>query len=94
MAVNWNPGTLGRLTVSAAASALIREDCDGTATICVSDPTQIATSIELIRNRRVRSIISKSSTVTGATTGSALKLTIPDLGGTAGATQKIKVRLG
>ncbi|MDG4856927.1 polysaccharide lyase 8 family protein [Streptomyces sp. T-3] len=94
-AVNfWNPGTLDRLTVSAPASVLIREHRDGTATICISDPTQLATSIELIWNRRVRGIISKPSTVTGATTGSTLKLSITGLAGTAGATQKVKVRLG
>ncbi|MER7170199.1 polysaccharide lyase 8 family protein [Streptomyces mesophilus] len=94
-AVNfWNPGTLGKLTVDIPASVLIREHRDGTATLCVSDPTQLATSLELTWNRPVRSVISKPSTVTGATTGSTLKLTLTGLGGTAGATQKIKVRLG
>ncbi|WP_432164692.1 polysaccharide lyase 8 family protein [Streptomyces sp. bgisy031] len=93
-AVNfWSAGTVGKVHASAPACVLIREDRHGTATICVSDPARQATSLELTWNRRVSSVLSKPSSVTGATTGSSLKLTFGDLSGLAGATQKIKVKL-
>ncbi|MEU8570878.1 polysaccharide lyase 8 family protein [Streptomyces pathocidini] len=93
-AVNfWTPGRLGNLTVGAPASVLVREHRDGTATICVSDPTQLGTSLELLWDRPVRKVLTKPGTVTDATTGHALRLTL-DMTGAAGASQKITVRLG
>ncbi|MEU8569779.1 polysaccharide lyase 8 family protein [Streptomyces pathocidini] len=94
-AVNfWFGGTVGALTASAPACVMIREKTDGTAVICVSDPMLMQTSLTLTWNRAVSSVTSKPATVTGATTGSSLTLTFGDLSGTAGATQKITVKLG
>lgn len=73
---------------------MISERSDGTAVICVSDPMRMQTILTLTWNRAVSAVISKPSTVTSATTGSALRLTFGDLSTTMGATQKITVRLG
>jgi hyaluronate lyase len=94
-AVNfWFGGTVGSLTASAPACVMIREKPDGTAVICVCDPMRMRTSLTLTWNRAVAAVTSKPPTVTGATTGSSLRLTFGDLSGTAGATQRITVRLG
>ncbi|MGW2558652.1 polysaccharide lyase 8 family protein [Streptomyces sp. NPDC001514] len=90
----WFGGTVGDLVASAPCAVMIREQSDGTAVICVSDPMRMQTSLTLTWNRAVASVISKPGTVSGATTGSSLKLTFGDLSGTSGATQKITVRLG
>ncbi|MFD7443362.1 polysaccharide lyase 8 family protein [Streptomyces sp. NPDC059909] len=90
----WFGGTAGDLVASAPCAVMIREQSDGTAVICVSDPMRMQTSLTLTWNRAVASVISKPGTVTGATTGSSLKLTFGDLSGTSGASQKITVRLG
>ncbi|MGD6749463.1 polysaccharide lyase 8 family protein [Streptomyces sp. BH105] len=92
-AVFWSAGSFGGLTASAPATVLVRERRDGTATISVSDPTRKLTGLTLTWNKAVRSVLSKPATVTGAATGSALKLTFGDLSATGGATQKITVRL-
>ncbi|MFG3367679.1 polysaccharide lyase 8 family protein [Streptomyces sp. NPDC090032] len=93
-AVNfWVPGTVDKLTTSAPASVLIRENRNGTATIVVSDPARQATSLDITWNRRVSKVLTKPSTLTGATTGSSLKLSFGDLTGAAGAPQEITVRL-
>ncbi|MFI1396015.1 polysaccharide lyase 8 family protein [Streptomyces sp. NPDC020681] len=94
-AVNfWSAGTVDRLTASAPASVLVRENRDGTAVIVVSDPARRATSLDVTWNRRVSRVLSKPATVASATTGSSLRLTFSDLTGAAGAPQKITVRLG
>ncbi|MET7664521.1 polysaccharide lyase 8 family protein [Streptomyces sp. NPDC005373] len=85
-------GSFEKLTASAPASVLVHERRDGTAVICVSDPTRLQKHLTLTWNRRVSSVISKPGSVT-ATTGSALKLTFGDVSGTGGVTQKIIVRL-
>ncbi|CAM5285342.1 Xanthan lyase [Streptomyces avidinii] len=94
-AVNfWAPGTVGKVTASAPASVLIREHRNGTATIVVSDPARQAASLEVRWDRRVTKILSKASTVTGATTGRTLVLSFGDLRNRAGGPQRITVRLG
>jgi hyaluronate lyase len=94
-AVNfWSPGTQGKITASAPASVLIRENRDGTATVVVSDPARQATALEVVWERRVSAVLSKPPTVASAATGSALRLVFGDLTGQAGAPQKITVRLG
>lgn len=90
----WFGGTVGAITASAPCCVMITEKSDGTAVICVSDPMRMQTGLSLTWNRAVASVTSRPSTVTGATTGSSLNLTFGDLSGTAGATQKITVRLG
>lgn len=94
-AVNfWAPGTVERITANAPASVLVREHGNGTATIVVSDPSRQATSLEVSWNRRVTKVLSRPSTLVGATTGPSLKLTFGDLTGRAGAPQRVTVRLG
>ncbi|MEU6142890.1 polysaccharide lyase 8 family protein [Streptomyces sp. NPDC047081] len=90
----WFGGTVGTLTASDPCCVMITEKSDGTAVICVSDPMRMRTSLTLTWNRAVSAVTSKPSTVTSATTGSALTLTFGDLSGTAGVTQKITVKLG
>ncbi len=90
----WFGGTAGTLTASAPCSVMITEKSDGTAVVCVSDPMRMQTALTLTWNRAVSSVTSKPATVTSATTGAQLKLVFGDLSGTAGATQKITVRLG
>ncbi|MFP3987169.1 polysaccharide lyase 8 family protein [Streptomyces sp. E11-3] len=89
----WFGGTVDTLTASAPCAVMISEKSDGTAVICVSDPMRMRTSLTLTWDRPVTKVLAKPATVTSATTGSALKLTFGDLTGTAGATQKITVRL-
>ncbi|MER5878004.1 polysaccharide lyase 8 family protein [Streptomyces sp. NPDC060235] len=90
----WFAGTVGTLTASKPCSVMISEKSDGTAVVCVSDPMRAQTGLTLTWNRAVASVTSKPSTVTSATTGSALTLTFGDLGATAGVTQKTTVKLG
>ncbi|WP_326606917.1 polysaccharide lyase 8 family protein [Streptomyces sp. NBC_01800] len=90
----WFGGTVGTLTASAPCAVMISERSDGTAVICVSDPMRMQTSLTLTWNRAVASVTAKPATVTGATTGASLRLTFGDLSGTAGATQKVTVKLG
>jgi hyaluronate lyase len=93
-AVNfWFGGTAGNLVASDPCCVMISERSDGTAVICVSDPMRMRTGLTLTWNRAVASVTSKPATVTSATTGSSLRLTFGDLSGTAGATQRITVRL-
>lgn len=94
-AVNfWFAGTVGPLSADKPACVLVREQGDGTAAVCVSDPMRMQTGLTVRWNRPVTSVLSKPATVTSATTGSALVLTFADLTGQAGATQKTTVRLG
>lgn len=90
----WFGGTVGPLVASGPCCVMISEKSDGTAVICVSDPMRMQTSLTLTWNRAVSAVISDPSTVTSATTGSALKLTFGDLSTTKGATQRITVRPG
>ncbi|WP_415953942.1 polysaccharide lyase 8 family protein [Streptomyces sp. KLOTTS4A1] len=90
----WFGGTVADLTASAPCCVMITESPDGTATLCVSDPMRMQSSLTLTWNRPVTSVLSKPPTVTSTETGSQLKLTFGDLRGTAGATQQVRVRLG
>ncbi|MEY9849983.1 hypothetical protein ABH940_007098, partial [Streptacidiphilus sp. BW17] len=86
-------GTVGELTASAPASVLIREHRDGTATLCVSDPTRQATALTVTWNRPVRAVTAKPASLASATTGRTLQLTFGDLTGLTGTTQQTTVRL-
>lgn len=93
-AVNfWFGGTVGPLVADNPCAVMVTERPDGTATVCVSDPMRMRTSLTLTWNRAVASVVSKPSTVTSATTGATLRLVFGDLSGTRGATQTVKVRL-
>lgn len=93
-AVNfWSPGTVGKITSSAPASVLIRDNRDGTATVVVSDPARRAKTLEIVWDRTVSAVLSKPTTVTSVGFGSALRLTFGDLSDLAGAPQKVTVRL-
>ncbi|MFF4255832.1 polysaccharide lyase 8 family protein [Streptomyces sp. NPDC001663] len=89
----WSGGTVGALVASDPCCVMISERSDGTAVICVSDPTRMRTSLTLTWNRAVSAVISQPPTLTSATTGSALQLTFGDLSTTAGVTQRITVTL-
>ncbi|SOE07051.1 hyaluronate lyase [Streptomyces sp. Ag109_G2-15] len=90
----WFGGSVGTLTASDPCCVMITEKADGTAVIAVSDPMRMRTSLTLTWRRPVASVTSAPATVISAATGSALTLTFGDLTATAGATQRITVRLG
>ena len=90
----WTGGSTGALVASNSCCVMISERSDGTAVICVSDPTRLQTGLTLTWNRPVSAVTSQPPTVTSATTGPSLQLTFGDLSATAGATQKITVTLG
>ncbi|CAM5715101.1 lyase [Streptomyces badius] len=93
-AVNfWFGGSVGPLVADAPCSVMVTELADGTATVCVSDPMRMRTSLTLTWNRAVASVVSKPATVTSATTGASLRLVFGDLSGTRGATHTVRVRL-
>ncbi|WP_394436122.1 polysaccharide lyase 8 family protein [Streptomyces sp. SGAir0957] len=89
----WEPGTVGRVTVDAPLIVQIREKRDGTATVTVADPNRSVKAATLVWRRPVRAVTSKPGTVTGATTGSELRLSFGDLSATGGISQKVTVRL-
>ncbi|MGW5461720.1 polysaccharide lyase 8 family protein [Streptomyces sp. NPDC003996] len=90
----WFGGTVGTLTASDPCSVMISENDDGTAVIAVSDPMRMRTSLTLTWRRAVAAVTSAPGTLVSATTGSALTLAFGDLTVTAGATQRVTVRLG
>ncbi|MFJ6013225.1 polysaccharide lyase 8 family protein [Streptomyces sp. NPDC092952] len=90
----WAAGTAGPVTASAPVCVQIREKRDGTATVCVADPSRTVTGLTLTWRRPVRSVLSRPGSVTGVRTGSALTLTYGDLSASAGATHTVRVRLG
>ncbi len=91
----WSGGTAGALTASAACAVLAAERYDGTAVVCVSDPTRAARAgLTVTWDRPVAAVTTKPATVTSATTGTSLTLTFADLAPTKGATQKVVLRLG
>jgi hyaluronate lyase len=89
----WAAGDFERLSASAPVSVLIRERRDGTAVVCVSDPTRLQKDVTVTWHRGVSAVLSKPGTVTEASTGESLRLTFGDLTGAGGATQKVTVRL-
>ncbi|MGW2423814.1 polysaccharide lyase 8 family protein [Streptomyces sp. NPDC001709] len=90
----WLGGTVGTLTASDPCSVMISEKADGTAVIAVSDPMRMRTSLTLTWRRAVDAVTSAPATLASAATGSTLTLAFGDLTGTAGATQRVIVRLG
>ncbi|MGW3210289.1 polysaccharide lyase 8 family protein [Streptomyces sp. NPDC001135] len=90
----WFGATVGTLTASDPCCVMISEKQDGTAVIAVSDPTRMRTSLTLTWRRAVAAVTSAPATLASAATGSALTLTFGDLTATAGATQRVTVRLG
>ncbi|GGV49534.1 polysaccharide lyase 8 family protein [Streptomyces spectabilis] len=95
-AVNfWTGGAAGPLDASAACSVLVTERSDGTATVCVSDPTRAAGGgLTVTWHRPVAEVTGRPATVTSAATGDRLRLAFGDLADARGATQKVTVRLG
>ncbi|GGL91712.1 hypothetical protein GCM10010129_39350 [Streptomyces fumigatiscleroticus] len=92
-AVNfWAAGTVGTLTASAPCSVLVRQRRDGTATVCVSDPTRTLTTLTVTWKQRVTAVVTRPGTVERAVPGRDLTLTFGGLTAEAGATQKITVR--
>ncbi|MEU8349524.1 polysaccharide lyase 8 family protein [Streptomyces sp. NPDC048845] len=92
-AVNfWARGEAGELSANAPCSVLVREHRDGTATVCVSDPARETTGLRVTWHRPVRSVLTRPSTLTSATTGRTLTLGFGDLTGQAGEPQKITVK--
>ncbi|WP_153537197.1 polysaccharide lyase 8 family protein [Streptomyces sp. RB17] len=90
----WFGGTVGTLTASDPCCVMTSESEDGTAVIAVSDPMRMRTSLTLTWRRAVTAVTSAPGTLVSAAAGSALTLTFGDLTGTAGATQRVTVRLG
>lgn len=90
----WSGGTVGTLTASDPCCVVISENADGTAVIAVSDPMRMRTSLTLTWRRAVAAVTSAPATLASAATGTALTLAFGDLTGTAGATQRVTVRLG
>ncbi|MEV5159369.1 polysaccharide lyase 8 family protein [Streptomyces sp. NPDC053728] len=89
----WAAGGFGRLASSAPVSVLVRERRDGTAVICVSDPTRLQQEVTITWDRPVRSVVSGPGPLTGSSTGSRLELTFGDLSTRAGRTLRTVVRL-
>ncbi|UGY94307.1 polysaccharide lyase 8 family protein [Streptomyces gobiensis] len=90
----WSGGAVGGITASAPCSVLIRENADGTAVICVSDPIRARSGLTVSWDRAIGAVLARPPTVTGATTGSSLTLAFGGLSGAMGATQRITVQLG
>ncbi|MFD5794487.1 polysaccharide lyase 8 family protein [Streptomyces diastatochromogenes] len=90
----WFGGTVGTLNASDPWCVFLTPKDDGTAGRAVCRTMGISPSRPLTWQRAVTSVTSAPATVTSAATGSALTLTFGDLTATAGATQRITVRLG
>ncbi|MEU8033848.1 polysaccharide lyase 8 family protein, partial [Streptomyces sp. NPDC049099] len=90
----WAGGSVGTLTASDPCCVMISERQDGTAVIAVSDPMRMRTSLTLTWRRAVAAVTSAPATLASAATGATLTLAFGDLTGTAGATQRVAVRLG
>ncbi|MFI8931130.1 polysaccharide lyase 8 family protein [Streptomyces sp. NPDC053474] len=91
----WTAGAAGPLATSAACSVLVTERPDGTATVCVSDPTRATGGgLRVTWQRPVAEVTGRPATVASAATGGSLTLVFGDLAGARGATQKVTVRLG
>ncbi|MEW2084372.1 polysaccharide lyase 8 family protein [Streptomyces sp. NPDC005283] len=86
----WQPGTVGPLTSTAQASALVRSN-RRTATLHISEPPRTGEPVEITWHHPVRKVTSKDASVEVLATGRSLRLRIA--GGTAGATQHCEVAL-
>ncbi|MFD5142137.1 polysaccharide lyase 8 family protein [Streptomyces sp. NPDC058401] len=90
----WQPATIGALQASAPCSVTVREPGDGTAVVCVSDPTRTLSGLTLVWNRPVAQVLSQPASVVSASTGTALQLGFGSLTALERASQVVKVRLG
>ncbi|MFF3209309.1 polysaccharide lyase 8 family protein [Streptomyces sp. NPDC002886] len=90
----WQPATIGALRASAPCSVTVRELGDGTAVVCVSDPTRTLPGLTLVWNRPVTQVLSQPTSVVSASTGSGLQLGFGSLAALEGASQVVRVKLG
>lgn len=90
----WQAATVGTLQASAPCSVTVRERCDGTAVVRVSDPTRTLTALTLVWSRPVIQVLSRAASVVSATTGAMLQLGFGSLTALEGAGQEVVVRLG
>lgn len=90
----WQPATIGALQASAPCSVTVRESGDGTAVVCVSDPTRTLSGLTLVWNRPVAQVLSQPTSLVSASTGSTLQLGFGSLTAREGASQVVKVKLG
>ncbi|WP_406730983.1 polysaccharide lyase 8 family protein [Streptomyces sp. NBC_01794] len=86
----WQPGTVGPLTSTAQASALVRSN-RRTATLHISEPPRTGEPVEITWHHPVRKVTSKDASVEVLATGRSLRLRVA--GGTAGASQHCEVAL-
>ncbi|MDQ0940499.1 polysaccharide lyase 8 family protein [Streptomyces sp. V1I1] len=86
----WQPGTVGPLTATAPASALVRSN-RRTATLHISEPPRTGTPLEITWHHPVHKVNSKDASVEVLATGRSLRLRIT--GGTAGASHHCEVAL-
>ncbi|MYS43842.1 lyase, partial [Streptomyces sp. SID5998] len=85
-------GRFEQVSADAPVSVVVRERRDGTAVVCVADPTRLHDEVTVTWHRPVRSVLSRPVTVTGAGTGRTLRLTFSGLSATGGVTQRTVVR--
>ncbi|MFZ3474486.1 polysaccharide lyase 8 family protein [Streptomyces sp. 4.24] len=90
----WQAATVGAVQASAPCSVTVRERGDGTAVVCVSDPTRTLTALTLVWNRPVAQVLSQPGSVVSAATGTRLQLGFGSLTALEGAGQEVVVRLG
>ncbi|MEU4272613.1 polysaccharide lyase 8 family protein [Streptomyces sp. NPDC026092] len=88
----YGSGTVGTLTSTGAASVMVRVS-GTTATVCVANPTQTLSSLDITWNRAVSGVVSQDPSVTVLSTGPSLRLRV-DTTAKAGASQRITVTLG
>ncbi|RFU87130.1 lyase [Streptomyces triticagri] len=88
----WRAGSVGKVTATAPVSVQIRERRDGTAVLCVSDPSRTVDGLTLTWKQPVKSVVSKPTSLTEFTTGDSLTLTFGKLSDSKGATHKVVVR--
>ncbi len=74
-AVFWRGGSVGRLSVSAGASVLVRRR-GRTATLCVSEPPRTGEPLEIVWDRPVAGVVRADDTVDVLATGRRARLLI------------------
>lgn len=90
----WAAAEAGGLRASGPASVLVRRGDDGTALVCVADPTRATGPLTVTWDQPVTEVISAPDTVSDHATGDRLSLTFSGLTDAAGGTQRVRVRLG
>ncbi|MGW6566857.1 polysaccharide lyase 8 family protein [Streptomyces sp. NPDC054975] len=86
----WKAGTVGRLTVTAAASVLVRR-LRSVLDLRVAEPPRTGAPFELVWDQRVRRVIGHDPSVEVLEAGRRLRLRITP--GTAGATHRCQVAM-